>query len=106
MLRARDVLMCVLAALVVLTCAGLFLAAALVPAPPAVLPFVVVVSIAGPMIAAWELRGALGTVRRRSRVRGSGSAAPDGSAPLDTRAVAALRAHLKQLPETQHPLGF
>ena len=83
------------AALVVLTSAALFGAAALVPAPPAVLPLVALVCIGGPMLAAWELRALLG------RERGSAT-----KAPLDRRAIAAMRRHLDKLPETQHPLGL
>jgi hypothetical protein len=74
----------------VIACAGLFAAAALVPAPADVLPLVVAVCIAGPMVAAWELRGAVATLRRG----------------MDRDAVAALRRHLERLPETRHPLGF
>jgi hypothetical protein len=84
-------LMCVMA---VVTSAALFTAAALVPAPPAVLPLVLAVCIGGPMLAAWELRSMFSAGRR------------PGPAPLDSRAVARLRRHLDELPETQHPLGF
>jgi hypothetical protein len=82
-------LFCVLA---VVTSAGLFTAAALVPAPPAVLPLVVAICIACPMLAAWELASA----SRRNGQRG----------PLDSRAIARLRRHLDELPETRHPLGL
>ncbi len=78
-------------ALAVLTSAGLFTAAALVPAPPAILPLVLAVCIGGPMLAAWELR-TVTAARTRS--------------PLDSRAVARLRRHLDELPETPHPLGL
>ena len=81
----------VFSALAVIASAALFTAAALVPAPPAVLPLVLAVCIGGPMLGAWELRS---TVTRRRR------------RPLDSRAVAQLRRHLDQLPETQHPLGL
>jgi len=91
--------MCAFAGLAVLTCAALFTAAALVPAPPAVLPLVVVVCIAAPMAAAWELRGAISSFRRADRDA-------DVDQPLDSRTLTALRRHLAQLPETQHPLGL
>jgi hypothetical protein len=78
-------LVCALAAV---ASAGLFMAAALVPAPPVVLPLVAVVCIGLPMLAAWEL-----------------SATPR-HAPLDSRALARLRQHLDELPETRHPLGL
>jgi hypothetical protein len=83
----------VLCALAVATSAGLFTAAALVPAPPVVLPLVVAVCIGFPMLAAWELSSTAGMVRRK---RGS----------LDSRALAQLRRHLDELPETHHPLGL
>lgn len=80
--------MCAFGVLTVLVCVGLFTAAALVPAPPAVLPIVALVCIGGPMVAAWELRGALSTLRH-----GGGE-------------IAAMRRQLEQLPETPHPLGL
>jgi hypothetical protein len=81
------------AALAVITSAGLFTAAALASAPPVVLPLLVAVCIGLPMIAAWELRSQVGSLRR---ARG----------PLDRTALAQLRRHLDELPETQHPLGL
>src|SRR3954447_579210 len=92
--RRQRFLTRMLCAMAVVTSACLFTAAALVPAPPAVLPLVLAVCIGGPMLAAWELRSVLGAGRRR------------GPPPLDSRAVARLRRHLEELPETQHPLGF
>jgi hypothetical protein len=92
--RSQGVLVCAFAALTVITCAALFTAAALVPAPPAVLPFLVTVCIAGPMLAALELRAALPALRRRG----------GDSEPMDWSSLVALRRHLAQLPETQHPL--
>jgi hypothetical protein len=89
--RRRSALACAFAGLVVLVSVGLFSAAALVPAPPAVLPLVAIVCIGGPMLAAWELRSAIG---RRS------------AAPLDSHALTTLRRHLDKLPETKHPLGL
>jgi hypothetical protein len=92
---ARDhaLLTRVLCALTVAASAGLFTAAVLVPAPAAVLPLVVAVCIGFPMLATWELRATVGVPR-------------DAGDPLDSRAIARLRRHLDELPETRHPLGL
>jgi len=74
------------ALLVVLACAGLVSAAALVPAPPLVLPLIAIVSIGGPMTVTPELQAGIAALRRQ---RG---------------AIAALRRNLAELPETAHPL--
>ena len=74
------------AALVVLACAGLIGAAALVPAPPLVLPLVAIVSVGGPMTVTPELQTGIEALRRQRR------------------AMAALRQNLAELPETAHPL--
>jgi hypothetical protein len=79
--------MCLWAAAIIVTCAGLVSAAALVPAPPAVLPLVVMVCIGGPMVAAWELRSSIRTLRF-----GHWSAS--------------VRRQIERLPETKHPLGL
>ena len=86
--RRHALLTRLVCALAVVTSAGLFTAAALVPAPPAVLPLVVVVCIGFPMLAVWELSAA------------------HGRTPLDARALARLRWQLDELPETRHPLGL
>jgi hypothetical protein len=83
--RRRAVLLCVFAAAVALACAGLVLAAALVPAPHAILPFIVLVGIGVPMIVTLELPPALATLRH-------------------ARAVSAFRRRLDRLPEAAHPL--
>jgi hypothetical protein len=93
MTRRQASLTRLFCALAVVTSGALFTAAALVPAPPAVLPLVLAVCIGGPMLAAWELRSTT-AMRRR---------APN--AP-DPDAVARLRRQLEALPETQHPLGL
>jgi cyanate permease len=77
-----QVLFAVAAALI---CAGLVGAAALVPAPHVILPFVIVVGIGVPMAVAADLPRAIAALRR-------------------DRAIAALRRHLARLPETAHPL--
>jgi hypothetical protein len=90
------VLTCVHAVVSVLAAAVLVAAATLVPAPAAVLPLVLLVGVGGPMVAAWEMRPVVGHLRRGRRV----------ATPLDDEAIALLRRHLDQLPETPHPLGL
>ena len=85
---------CALAGVTALVCAGLLTAAALVPAPPVVLPLLAIVCIGCPMAAACELPAALARLRTPARL------------PVDSRALAALRQQLDSLPETQHPLGL
>ena len=77
---------CCLAALVVAAAVGLLLAAALAPAPPAVLPFVVLVGVAMPMVVAYQLPPAVASLRAHRRL------------------ATAVRRDLAQLPETAHPL--
>jgi hypothetical protein len=74
------------AVVVVLACAGLVSAAALVPAPPLVLPLIAIVSIGGPMTVTPELQAGIAALRRQRD------------------AMAALRRNLAELPETAHPL--
>jgi hypothetical protein len=89
----RDALVqCAFVAVTALMCAGLLSAAALVPAPPAVLPFLVLIGVGCPMVAACGLPAAIACLRR--------------GRPIDPRAVDALRRQLDALPETQHPLGL
>jgi hypothetical protein len=76
---------CCLAAVVVVAAVGLLLAAALAPAPPAVLPFVVLVGVGMPMVVAYELPPAVASLRAHRRL------------------VTAMRRELAQLPETAHP---
>jgi hypothetical protein len=84
---------CAFTAVSALMCAGLMGAAALVPAPPLVLPLVIAVCVAYPMLAAWRSSSSLAVVRRRWSRR------------LDERALGKLRRELDRLPETRHPLG-
>jgi hypothetical protein len=91
--RRQAILMCAFVALTALMCAGLLSAATLVPAPPAVLPFIIAICIGGPMFAAWELRPSIAVLR-----------AHRGSRSRDVRALAELRRYLDQLPEIDHPL--
>jgi hypothetical protein len=76
---------CCLAALVVAASVGLLLAATLAPAPPAVLPLVVLVGVGMPMLVAYELPPALASLRAHRRL------------------ATAVRRDLAQLPETAHP---
>jgi hypothetical protein len=82
-LRARLALFSVV--LTAIACAALMTAAALVPAPPAALAFVVLACVACPMAASFELARALAALREP---------------------YAALRRELDRLPETPHPLGY
>jgi hypothetical protein len=84
--RRQGIAQLAFAAVVVVACAGLIGAAALVPAPVTVLPLVVIVCVGMPMVATVELPAAIAALRR------------------DAAAIAALRRHLAQLPETAHPL--
>ena len=78
--RSHALLRCAFVAVTGLIGAALLCAAALVPAPPAVLPLLVVVCVGSPMAAACELPGAIAVLRRR---RGRRRA-------LDSRSVEAL----------------
>jgi hypothetical protein len=92
--RRQAIFGCVFAALTVLTCAGLVSAAVLVPAPAVVVPFLVATCIGCPMRAALDLPASLAVLRAGRRTRG------------DAQLLADMRRHLRQLPETQHPLGL
>lgn len=95
--RRHAIALCAFVALTALMCAALLSAAALVPAPPAILPLLVVVCIGCPMVAACELPAAIAVLRRRPRRRVHA---------LDSLALATLRRQLDSLPETEHPLGL
>jgi hypothetical protein len=84
--RGQAIARIVFAVLVALACAGLVSAAALVPAPPAVLPLIAIVSVGGPMTVSFELRDGVAALRRQRR------------------ALALFRRNLAELPETAHPL--
>ncbi len=76
---------CCLAAVVVAAAVGLLLAAAFAPAPPAVLPLVVLVGVGMPMVVAYQLPPAVASLRAHRRL------------------ATAVRRDLAQLPETAHP---
>jgi hypothetical protein len=96
----QALLSCVLAAAVAIACAGLLTAATLAHAPPAAVPFLVLVCIGCPVLAAWEIPVALAILRGRRANRDS------HAPPLDPEALGALRRTLDDLPETEHPLGY
>ena len=75
----------VFAALAALVGGALLAAAALVPAPPVVLPLIIGSGFGGPMAATYELTRALAAVREPK---------------------AQLRRQLDALPETPHPHGY
>ena len=88
---ARVALTLITAAATTLICAGLCAGAIIAPAPTAVVPLVVVISVGCPIFAVWEVPAAVASLRAE-RERGN--------------ALAALRRSLERLPETEHPLGF
>ena len=90
-MRMRGALL-VLASAVV--CAALITVAALVPAPPAALPMIVLVCVICPICAASEYPEALAALRNASRVR------------LGQRHLTRLRSDLRRLPEVEHPLDY
>jgi hypothetical protein len=73
--------------LTAVVCSGLLCAAALAPAPPVVLPLLVVACIGLPMLAACELPPALAVLRAG-------------------RALRRVRGQIHALPEVEHPLGL
>jgi hypothetical protein len=84
---------CAFTALSALTCAALLSAAALVPAPPAVLPLVIAVCVVYPMLAAVRSSSSVAVLRQHWPRR-----------RLDERALDKLRRELDRLPEIGHPL--
>jgi|SRR5689334_1366399 hypothetical protein len=90
----RSLAACAFAAVTALAAAALLTAAALVPAPPAAIPFLVLVCVGCPMVAAVELPDAVAVLRRERR-RGR-----------DARAHETLRRELAALPEREHPMGL
>jgi hypothetical protein len=93
----KAVLDCALTLLTGLICAGLLTAAALVPAPSGLLPFIIAVCVALPMVSAWRSSISLAVLGRRL----SG-----GAGRSNARAVRELRQQLDRLPEVHHPLGL
>jgi hypothetical protein len=89
----------VFAAVTALACAGLVCGAALASAPPVAIVLIAVVCILCPMAATWPLPDALAVLRAVQGVNAS-------QASAEARAVAGFRRHLRDLPETDHPLGL
>jgi hypothetical protein len=95
MTHRQAVLTCAVAAVIAVMCAALLTAAALVPAPPGVLPLIAAVCVVLPMLAAWQSASSLEVLRVRwPRHR------------LDREALVELRRELDRLPETGHPLDL
>ena len=92
--RRQAMATCIFTALSVAACAGLFTAATLAPAPLAVVPLLIAVCIGFPLMTAWSLPLAIAVLRTRT---------PQAAG---RKALAAMRNHLAQLPETEHPLGL
>lgn len=74
-------------AFILAACTVLIAVAVVLPAPPAVLPLLVLVCVAGPMLAALELAHLVPQLR-------------------GVRDLARHRRALDALPETEHPLGL
>jgi hypothetical protein len=83
--RRRAIAARVFVALTTLVSAGLLAAAILVPAPPTVLPFVMVACLGCSVWAGYQLASAVDEIR---------------DPQLE------LRRELDRLPETEHPLGL
>jgi len=83
----RAAVDCALTVVTGLICVALLSAAALVPAPPGLLPVIVAVCVGVPMVAAWRSSVSLAALRAGREVR-------------------KLRRELDQLPEIRHPLGL
>ena len=90
----RAVFGCLFVAAALLMCAGLIVAAVLVPAPPAALAAIVPACIVFPGVAIAEMPEAIAILRPSARSR------------LSNVHLHRLRRQLKRLPETEHPLGL
>jgi hypothetical protein len=92
--RAQPRLVLAVAAITALVSTAMCAAAVLAPAPPIVVPLVVLICVGCPMFAGWEVPKALASLRAEQTERSH------------RRALAAMRKGLEQLPETEHPLGL
>ena len=88
--RRRALATCAFAALTTVVCVCLLGAAALAPAPPAVVPLIALVCVGCPVLASWQVPAAIAAMGNRE----------------EREAIAALRRRLNELPETHHPLGL
>ena len=94
--RRQALVVCATVVVTVLVCGGLLTAAALVPAPTVVMPFIAVSCVGLPMMASWELRRSVVILRMTGGVRRRRG---------EARLLQDMRRYLDQLPETEHPLG-
>jgi hypothetical protein len=78
------------ALLTVVTCAALCAVAIVGCAPDDVVPLIVAICIGCPVLASWQVPGALATLRARRRA---------------AHELAQMRRSLAKLPDTEHPLG-
>jgi hypothetical protein len=92
--RRHATLTCGFVAATGVVCAALVSAAALVPAPPVVLPLIGVICIGWPLAVRNDVRSSI-SVLRDPRLR-----------PLRRRHLCRLRRELDRLPEADHPLGL
>jgi hypothetical protein len=88
--RSRPHLVVIAALVTAVISVAVCVGAILAPAPPAVVPLVVVICVGCPVFAAWDVPVALDSLR----------------ANRAGKALATLRRSLDQLPETEHPFGF
>jgi hypothetical protein len=88
--RSQPGLVLFAALMTIVTSALLLTAAILAPAPEAVVPFVVIISIGCPVLASWQIPPVVATLRAKR---------------FATRALSQLHRGLAKLPETEHPLG-
>jgi hypothetical protein len=88
--RSQPALVLFAAFMTVVTSAVLLTAAILAPAPEAVIPFVVIISIGCPVLASWQIPPVVASLRAKRFAR---------------RALSQMHRGLAQLPETEHPLG-
>jgi hypothetical protein len=80
--RRDAAVTCLIAGVTALICAAMLAAAVLAPAPPLVVPFIVVVGIGLPLMAAWDVPAAVDVLRGEARL------------------IAQFRRELDRLPET------
>jgi uncharacterized membrane protein AbrB (regulator of aidB expression) len=92
--RLECVFVCAFVLVLCVVCAGLVSAAALVPAPPVVVPFISGICVGCAFAAGIELPSTISVLRDPTlgRLRG--------------RHISRLRRDLDRLPQTDHPLGL
>jgi hypothetical protein len=90
--RLHATFVCCFAAAAGLACAALVGAAALVPAPPVVLPLICAICACYPRAFGDEVRASISVLR------------DPGPGRLRRRDLVRMRRELERLPETEHPL--